>query len=191
MVGETELWEELKNHPDFEICSTYPHQIRKKATGRILKERLHDVGYIRVWLDGKLYYKHRLIAIQWIPNDDPALKGEVDHINRIKTDNHISNLRWCTHSENLTNRSMKHTTFVDELPEFAIAVEHYGKHNDIQDLYYCDDVFYVYDRNHNNQYRVINKHQDCQGRDYIEIRFPDELRLKLFYNKFKQEYDLD
>ena len=188
MVDETSVWEEVLNHPNYEICSAYPYVIRKKTTGRILKESILHTGYIRVCLDGKLYYKHRLIAIQWIPNDDPALKIQVDHKNRDRSDNHIDNLRWTTPSENLTNRSMKHTTFVDELPEFAIAVDHYGKYDDIQDLYFCDDVFYVYT---GVNYKTLTKHQDRIGYYFIQVKLLDGPKIRKYDSKFKREYELD
>lgn len=35
------------------------------------------------------YQKHRLVALQWIDNDDPTTKIEVDHINKDRTDYHI------------------------------------------------------------------------------------------------------
>ena len=44
---------------------------------------------------------HRLLAELFIPN--PENKKFVDHINRIKTDNRIENLRWVNQSENMQN----------------------------------------------------------------------------------------
>jgi len=44
---------------------------------------------------------HRLLAIHYIPN--PENKPYVDHINRIRDDNRIENLRWVTSSENNQN----------------------------------------------------------------------------------------
>lgn len=44
---------------------------------------------------------HRLIALAFIPN--PNNLPCVDHIDTDKTNNQISNLRWCTHQENLLN----------------------------------------------------------------------------------------
>ena len=48
---------------------------------------------------------HRLVALALIPN--PEQKEMVDHIDRNKLNNHISNLRWATNSENQINTCMR------------------------------------------------------------------------------------
>ena len=59
-----------------------------------------DKGYIQIGISGKMYYAHRLIILAFLGESDQ----QVDHINRIKTDNRFENLRYCTHSENQCNR---------------------------------------------------------------------------------------
>lgn len=56
---------------------------------------------------GKNYCKniHRLVAEYFIPN--PNNYDEVDHIDRNKQNNHISNLRWVTSSMNNLNKNDK------------------------------------------------------------------------------------
>lgn len=72
---------------------------------RVLKPKLDPhTGYYFVNLCGKrtTYPRiHRLLAEAFIAN--PHNLPQVDHINRIKTDNRISNLRWSSVSFNARN----------------------------------------------------------------------------------------
>lgn len=58
-------------------------------------------GYLRVKYHGKKYQVHRLVAETYIPN--PNGYKEVDHINRVKTANFVSNLRWCNRKMQCSN----------------------------------------------------------------------------------------
>ena len=57
-------------------------------------------GYIRLNLGRKSYHAHRLILLAFVGYSDQ----DIDHINRIKTDNRLKNLRYCTRRENQLNR---------------------------------------------------------------------------------------
>ena len=86
-------------------------RVFSKKRNRFLKHQNHNDGYkiISLYKNNKhKYFKiHRLIAEYYIPN--PENKPEVDHINRIRDDNRIENLRWVTSSENQQNRGMPNT----------------------------------------------------------------------------------
>ena len=61
-------------------------------------------GYLGVCFQGKHY---RLARVIWklVTGDDPL--GQIDHINRIRTDNRWSNLRVVTQQQNNLNRGMR------------------------------------------------------------------------------------
>lgn len=52
-----------------------------------------------------IVYQHRIIAEAFVKNPDPVNQVFVDHINGVRDDNRVSNLRFCTRLEN--NRSVK------------------------------------------------------------------------------------
>ena len=62
---------------------------------------LNVQGYRRVKIDGKTYSVHRLVAETFI--DNPDNKPTVDHIDRNKSNNNITNLRWATSREQTEN----------------------------------------------------------------------------------------
>lgn len=60
---------------------------------------LKSNGYLQCTIFRKRFYIHRLVYEAWVSN---IPKGyDIDHINGIKTDNRVSNLRAISRSENL------------------------------------------------------------------------------------------
>ena len=69
---------------------------------RIMKLCVISCGYIVIVLHknkrAKTFYVARLVAQHFLPDWDKSL--QVDHINGVKTENHVDNLRMVTRSQN-------------------------------------------------------------------------------------------
>lgn len=78
-------------------------------------------GYIQIFIEGKFYKAHRLawfyIYKTWPPD-------QIDHINRIKNDNRLVNLRLSTQALNNKNTSLRKTS-----QSKIIGVTHDSKNN--------------------------------------------------------------
>lgn len=74
-----------------------------------LKAFSDRVGYIRVNFlhEGttKGIMVHQAVARAWIPRSSPE-RIEVNHIDLDKSNNHYSNLEWCTRAENILHASL-------------------------------------------------------------------------------------
>lgn len=100
---DNEEWRDISDFPNYKVSNL--GRILNIKRNRILNLSPNNHGYIQVFLykNGKGYAKsvHRLVATEFIENIDN--KPEIDHINTIKTDNRVENLRWVTRKENQNN----------------------------------------------------------------------------------------
>jgi hypothetical protein len=95
---------EIQGHPNYLI---YPDgRVFSKKTNKFKTHCNNGTGYkyVSFYPNQKNYYVHRLIAIHYLPNPDNL--PEVDHINMIRDDNRLENLRWVTKSQNEKNKGL-------------------------------------------------------------------------------------
>jgi hypothetical protein len=159
-LEEIPQWQTLSYNEDYEIWAEFPYPIRKKGTDRIVQEHTDKDGYFKLYIHGKDEFKHKLIAHQFL---GPRPIGfQIDHKNRIKTDNRIQNLRYVSPKLNTHNHS-KHNgviyEYFDELPPNSKRVITF-KNCIIHNLYICDDDFY--DGSSETQYRKMIKNKKNQ-----------------------------
>ena len=132
-------WVECVVDKRYEIQLSYPYRLRRKDTKQLVREWIsrgkYAKGYICLRLNGKTCLKHRVIALQFIPN--PSNLPQIDHIDGCKTNNHISNLRWCSVKDNNRNKNGhkgKQFIFVAEMPTNATPLDNYNNHQ-LEDIY--------------------------------------------------------
>lgn len=67
-------------------------------------KRFNHDGYEYVFIDNRSHFTervHRLVAFAFIPYPDDGKKYEINHIDYDRKNNHIDNLEWVTHHQNI------------------------------------------------------------------------------------------
>ncbi len=109
----TEIWKSIPGYPEYEASTKGRIRsieridtIGRHNKGTILRPSSKPSGYLMVNLrvDGRTVGVNvsRIIALTFIPN--PENKPEVNHINSVRYDNEVENLRWFTKEENTAHR---------------------------------------------------------------------------------------
>ena len=105
-----ETWKSIEGFSKYEASTL--GRVRRAKDGRIIKAYPNHGGYLRTQLindDGfkKNVRVSRVVALTFIPNDDPQ-KTQVDHIVNDLTNNSVANLQWLTPQANLAKRNLCH-----------------------------------------------------------------------------------
>ena len=183
-------WQQIINHPEYEINTEYPYEIRKCSNQRIVSESDNGAGYPAVKLNGDKYLKHRIIAEQFIPN--PEKLPEIDHENKNRADYHIENLRWISRSDNLKNK-LSHKGIIyewiedDDLPDDLVEVNDYGKH-EFEDYFYSPsmDRFMFWN---GIKTRLLHINYDKRnGSACVRMMNTNNKCVSVYYSKFKRIY---
>ena len=96
---ENEEWKIIEKHPNYAVSNL--GRAKNLITEKELSYCDNGHGYQRIMMDAHHYYLHRVIGETFIR---PLKQGEqIDHINTIKNDNRLENLRIVTAKENHDN----------------------------------------------------------------------------------------
>lgn len=83
--------------------------IYRKKDCKLMKQYVQKNGYSVVYLKKNGWVSavpvHRIVAEAFIPREDG--KDIVDHINTIRSDNRVENLRWADPKDNANNETTK------------------------------------------------------------------------------------
>lgn len=99
-----ETWKDIKGYENLYQVSDLGN-VKNIKTGRILKQKI-DNGYYRIGFSFngkvKMFRVHRLVAEAFLPN--PKNYKIVNHIDRNRKNNNVSNLEWCDNIHNVTHK---------------------------------------------------------------------------------------
>lgn len=132
----SEIWLDIPEFEgDYQVSSHGRVRSIKAGRMRILSQKVNNMGYLCVSLckqgHVRVYKVHRLVGIAFVEGKTEQ-RREIDHIDTNPLNNHCENLRWVTHSENLSNpktKSKLRQYKIGKIPSNAKPVLMYDKNN--------------------------------------------------------------
>ena len=83
----------------------------KSGSIRKLSPETSNNGYKRIKLNGKKYGVHQLMATTWLDHKINGSTMVVDHINEVRSDNRLDNLRVIHHRDNCRRNNKGHSKY--------------------------------------------------------------------------------
>ena len=163
--NKTEIWRPIIGFSRYAVSSC--GRIKNIHSNKCLKTYMNiNQGYKAVKVTScngkrKAFLVHRLLAMAFVPNI--LNKPFVDHIDRDRTNNLVTNLRWATASDNQANRPKKS----------GCSSQHKGVFWDKGNKKWCAQIKYNYQLYHLGNY----KDEDDAGEAFNVV-------AKLLHNEF-------
>lgn len=102
MITQERLKELFSYDPETGVFTRLTNRGTQWKAGQVAGSISH--GYVAISIDGIRYRAHRLA---WLYMYGELPIEDLDHINRIRKDNRVSNLRLASRKENMQNQSIK------------------------------------------------------------------------------------
>lgn len=128
----SEEWKPIAGFPNYAVSNK--GRVMNLKTGKVLKYAINGMGYPFVILckansKPKNIKVHRLVALAFIPNPDNLT--QVNHIDEVKTNNDVSNLEWCSASENIRHSAHQCSCQIKQLDKNGELVKVWGSSHQI------------------------------------------------------------
>ena len=94
---------------------------------RCINGSTNSKGYYQIRIYHKFYLKHRIIGMAFLGLEITNSKTQIDHIDRNKLNNHVSNLRIVSHQQNQFNKNTKGCYFDKECNKYVGQIRADGK----------------------------------------------------------------
>ena len=163
-----EEWRDVVGFPGYHV-SNYGSVFDKDAKRILTANPCKRDGYCYVGLrrDGRRRRTrpvHQLVAEAFVENINPGVYTQVDHVNRIRSDNRARNVRWVDAFGNQYNRADRFHNTADRPGPESVQVRQYGRH--IFDRLYYDGrgIFFMYIDEHMGFREIVPK---SQGNSYV------------------------